>query len=334
VKLKKLLKNGGEFMDLNSNFCQDDIEKNVKIIEEACEELEKKRNANIILLLMAEEWASLERETIDDLYFYLKERELKEKNNIEVILQSSGGDADATYHLSVILDSKAKELKLNFIVPRMAKSAATLLACSGDSIIMTDLSELGPIDPQIQTRTGRWISSSTVRDALSEIFKMLERRANLSDKCLDALFRTLPITEVGQFGKLTEYIKELLTNVLRKRMFKEADNNTISNICKELTEGYKYHGMPISRWEAERIGLKVEKLKQDEEEIILSKIYKPFRNLVNNLEKSLLPILTVLPLPIVTATPLKTKFGILYLPPTELIEMLKEDLKEMKKAKS
>ena len=39
--------------------------------------------------------------------------------------------------------------KLTFIIPRWAKSAATLLVCGGDEILMTPVAELGPLDPQI-----------------------------------------------------------------------------------------------------------------------------------------------------------------------------------------
>jgi len=39
--------------------------------------------------------------------------------------------------------------ELNFIIPHWAKSAATLLVCSGDKIFMSPVAELGPLDPQI-----------------------------------------------------------------------------------------------------------------------------------------------------------------------------------------
>ena len=67
---------------------------------------------------------------------------------IDVIVDSSGGDIDAAYNLSNLFRRFAKE-ELNFIVPRWAKSAATLLVCSGDKIFMAPVTELGPLDPQI-----------------------------------------------------------------------------------------------------------------------------------------------------------------------------------------
>ena len=68
--------------------------------------------------------------------------------SLVVILDSSGGDIDAAYNLAQLFRRYAPKY-LEFVIPRWAKSAATLLACSGDLISMTPVAELGPLDPQI-----------------------------------------------------------------------------------------------------------------------------------------------------------------------------------------
>jgi len=79
----------------------------------------------------------------------------EEAQGLCVVLHTSGGDPDAAYHLGIRLQDFAKE-RLVFIVPRYAKSAGTLLACAGDEIYLTPISELGPVDPQIHIEeTGR-----------------------------------------------------------------------------------------------------------------------------------------------------------------------------------
>ncbi|MEM4474196.1 MAG: hypothetical protein QXY75_04370 [Candidatus Bathyarchaeia archaeon] len=312
-------------MVLDLEFFLDEQINKLKIeIEKGCEEFEKLREKDVILLLMAEEWSSIKRGTVDDLWIHIKQRTFSNKG-IDVILHSPGGDADAAYHLSTILNDVAADKSLSFVVPRLAKSAATLLACSGDSIVMTSISELGPIDPQVATRTGRWISVTTVRDALNEIFEMLESRQRLSDKCLDALFRTLPITEVGQFRKLIDYARDLLSRVLQRRMIRsgegEKDTEGKKNkICEKLTEGYKYHGIPITRDEAKDIGLKIEFLPEPAEKILIEKIYIPFKEMVKMSEEILTPIISALPQPIISAKKVDTKFGLIYLPSIELHE--------------
>lgn len=73
-------------------------------------------------------------------------------DSLDVLLQSPGGLAEATESIVVLLRSHFKHVR--FIVPSIAKSAATMLALSGDEILMSIAAELGPIDPQMQTGRG------------------------------------------------------------------------------------------------------------------------------------------------------------------------------------
>jgi hypothetical protein len=51
---------------------------------------------------------------------------------------------------------------VRFIIPHSAFSAATMLAASGDALVLDDTSALGPIDPQIQTRDPQTGQTSVV----------------------------------------------------------------------------------------------------------------------------------------------------------------------------
>ena len=48
---------------------------------------------------------------------------------------------------------------VDFIIPNYAYSAGTVFAMSGDAIYMDYYSRLGPIDPQIETSSGRQVSA-------------------------------------------------------------------------------------------------------------------------------------------------------------------------------
>ena len=80
--------------------------------------------------------------------FKKEKAEFKNPNNINVIIESGGGDIDAAYHISKLIHSSFSGI-VKYIIPRFAKSAATLLVCGGNKIVMGDMSELGPLDPQI-----------------------------------------------------------------------------------------------------------------------------------------------------------------------------------------
>ena len=72
--------------------------------------------------------------------------------SLDVLLHSPGGFAEAAEALVVLLRNKFTHVR--FLIPTFAKSAATMLAFSGDEILMSDQAELGPTDPQMITAQG------------------------------------------------------------------------------------------------------------------------------------------------------------------------------------
>ena len=67
--------------------------------------------------------------------------------NLDILIHSPGGNPDSTESIVSLLRSRFDSLR--FIVPDQAKSAATMMCCAGDEILMDERSELGPIDPQV-----------------------------------------------------------------------------------------------------------------------------------------------------------------------------------------
>src|SRR5690349_3514350 len=72
----------------------------------------------------------------------------REHTEIDIWLDSPGGDAHAAYKL--ILDLRHRSNRLRAVIPDYAKSAATLLALGVDTIFMHAAAELGPLDVQIE----------------------------------------------------------------------------------------------------------------------------------------------------------------------------------------
>lgn len=67
-----------------------------------------------------------------------------EKDDVDVLLVSDGGSAEASERIVRLLRERFKTIR--FIVPANAYSAATLICFSGDEIIMDSRGTLGPID--------------------------------------------------------------------------------------------------------------------------------------------------------------------------------------------
>lgn len=148
---------------------------------------------------------------------------------------------------------------IRFIVPNMAKSAATMLALSGDEILMDDRSELGPIDPQIQIN-GNFVPAQTLIDGFEEAKKViLEAGTDILPAYLPLLNKyDLHILQICENAK--KLSEELVKDWLSKYMFK-GDEKAIEKadaIAKNLADHKKYlsHGRPIGINEAKKSGLK------------------------------------------------------------------------------
>lgn len=68
------------------------------------------------------------------------------RQGLDLILHSPGGSPEAAEAFVSYLRSKFSNVRV--IVPHMAMSAATMIACSADMVIMGKHSSLGPVDPQ------------------------------------------------------------------------------------------------------------------------------------------------------------------------------------------
>ncbi|MEW6407799.1 MAG: hypothetical protein AB1465_03855 [Patescibacteria group bacterium] len=66
-------------------------------------------------------------------------------NNIDLFLYSAGGDTMVPWRLVSMIREYCD--KFSVIIPYKAHSAATMIALGADEIVMSDLSELSPIDP-------------------------------------------------------------------------------------------------------------------------------------------------------------------------------------------
>lgn len=239
---------------------------NSRALEEMTRELDEltKIRGTFIVPILMDETRSISHYFVSEAYDRLLNSSITTKN-IDVLIHSAGGDADAAYHLATILQEIC-EGKLTMIVPRYAKSAATLLACGGDVIIMDLPSELGPIDPQLEDPiTGRYISGSSVRNTIKYI-------QELSGPLLRELCQRLPVIQIGDHESLVKHIEECLEELLCERMFK-GEAEKAKKIAEKLTTGYSYHGRAITLREAKKIGLKIETLPREQ----WQKIWKIFR---------------------------------------------------------
>ncbi|WGS23380.1 hypothetical protein [Bradyrhizobium sp. ISRA463] len=101
--------------------------------------------------------------------FMLCIHELKRDRGLDLILHTPGGDGAAAESLVDYLRSMFGN-DIRAIVPQIAMSAGTMIACSCSSIVMGKESSLGPVDPQYGSISAVGLLKE-VRRAHDEILK-------------------------------------------------------------------------------------------------------------------------------------------------------------------
>jgi len=77
------------------------------------------------------------------------------RNKLVVVLTTAGGYIEVVQRMADVL--RRHYVLVDFVIPNYAYSAGTVLAMSGDAILMDYYSRLGPIDPQVETGSGRMV---------------------------------------------------------------------------------------------------------------------------------------------------------------------------------
>lgn len=227
-------------------------------IDETCEELARIRKSRCFSLLLRE--ADIRSTLVDRVYDELR-TEKHECRSLDVIIDSGGGDIDAAYNLARLFRRYGKE-RLTFIIPRWAKSAATLLICAGDEILMTPVAELGPLDPQITTTNPleQRMESFSPLHIESTLQLIREEFSKGNSQLAEGLMQRLqfPLT-LGSFKKLLDVGREYVEKLLSSRMLKENEPRA-KHIGEVLTTGYADHSWCITIEEAQELGLKAREI--------------------------------------------------------------------------
>jgi hypothetical protein len=178
--------------------------------------------------------------------------------NVDLIIESPGGDPNAAETLVHTLLSKTKHLRV--VVPQAAKSAATLISLAADEILMSDTSELGPIDPQISIPTTFGYQYRPAQAFLNGLELIKKEHANgqpLNPAYLPFL-QGVDAALIDFCYKSIEHSKRLAVKWLCRSMYKN-DPKAAKRIAQELIniEKYPNHGSVINHVEAKAMGLNV-----------------------------------------------------------------------------
>ena len=174
-----------------------------------------------------------------------------------MILHSPGGSPEATERIVDLLRTRFE--RVFFLIPSAAFSAATMLALSGDGVVLHPAATLGPIDPQVNGIPARSIQRGFERvrevlklegpEALPAYIPLLEKHSlEILELCADFL----------------NLSRELVSGWLADYMFKgDSSIETRERISRATDffsdyDHHKTHGRPLTYAKIKHLGLKIE----------------------------------------------------------------------------
>lgn len=204
---------------------------------------------------------------LNRIFSSIRQKNLSKEKDILLMLISHGGNIEPAYQISKICKAFSKE-KFVTLVPRQAKSAATLICLGADEIHMGQLGHLGPIDPQLDG-----LPALGVSQALESIASMAEKYPGSSDMFARYLRMALTVEQIGYCERISESAEQYAERLLlRKANLKDK----AKSLAKELVYEYKDHGFVIDFEEAKQHLGDSWILTNTDELIVAEKIYNLF----------------------------------------------------------
>jgi hypothetical protein len=216
----------------------------------AAELIEKSNLLNKYSLLFLFELGELTADAADRIYSSLAD--LPKDKPILLMICSPGGYIGPAYFIAKLCREHTKQ-HFEVVVPRWAKSAATLICCGADKIHMGSLSQLGPIDPQFEDpKTGRSRPALALKNSIEHIAQLVTKYPAASGMLSDYLAKSLELEDLGYFERVAESAQQYAEHLLNSRL---ASSNNPANleIAKHLVYDYKDHSFVIDSRQATEI---------------------------------------------------------------------------------
>jgi len=210
--------------------------------------------------------------SMDDYYIIHDLLKNIETKKLDFYIETPGGSGEAVEEIVRFLRSKFDNI--DFVISGEAKSAGTILALSGNDILMTKSGSLGPIDAQI--KIGRTVISAydyiewinLKREEAKEYGKLnpldATMVAQISPGELSLVYHALKFAEDLVVEWLSKYKFQnwKVTETRKIPVTEEMKKKRASEIAKELMNHAKWrtHGRSIKIEDLESIGLKITKI--------------------------------------------------------------------------
>ena len=206
----------------------------------------------------------------DDIQGFMAGLQGLKGNKLDLIIHSPGGSLEAADQIVQYLRAKYNHIRA--IIPQTAMSAATMIACACDEIVMGKHSAVGPIDPQMNIN-GSSIPAHTILQDFEKAKVDIIANPQLGNLWVPR-FAQLPPGFLNLCEQTIDLAKEKVGSWLDQYMFLGQDKVAAERIATWLGNfnEHKTHGRPIGYDLALQQGLKVKSLESDQvlQEAVLS----------------------------------------------------------------
>ena len=208
--------------------------------------------------------------TLQDIQGFMSAQHELKGDKLDLILHSPGGSLEAADQIVQYL--RARYSHIRAIVPQNAMSAATMICCACNEIIMGKHSAIGPIDPQVTIQTTKNNQVTVSAQSILDEFETAKKEIAADQTTIPLWANKIQNYAPGFLNTCQTTIDlavEKVADWLGNYMFKGQKDGKVkaSNIAEWLGNArqHKTHGRPIGISYAVAKGLCVKPLEEDQE---------------------------------------------------------------------
>lgn len=187
---------------------------------------------------------------------------LPKDKGLDLILHTPGGGIAAAESIVDYLH-RIFGNDIRAIVPHLAMSAGTMIACACKSIVMAKHSNLGPIDPQLDG-----LPAAAIKDEIATALKEIKSDPDTLQIWQFILNKYNP-TFIGQCERAVDWAQDFVKKNLENNMFSGDTNaaDKADKVAKDLSQvdKHKAHDRHLHIDECIALGLNIEKLEDDQD---------------------------------------------------------------------
>lgn len=262
---------------------------------ELIKKLENKRNSRVITYITCDRQGPVNSRVSVDVIPHISEqlRKIGKQEKIDLFLYTTGGDTMVPWRLVALIREYCNMFSV--IIPYKAHSAGTMIALGADEIVMSDLSEISPIDPStanIFNPSDPMMPMNRIPISVEDViayFDLAENKIGIKNeenltkiflKFMESTPHIHPLS-LGNINRTHNLIRLLAKRLLKSHKDQLSQNN-IESVVETFTEKLFSHQYFIGRKEAtEDLNIKWVKNADSELVDIMTELFNEYSNEMN-----------------------------------------------------